>query len=63
MEDEDGWCVGDQERSHYAKYEEIQRILPQLSAREISVFGGVLVLGFDILGESNLLRYNGTGAD
>lgn len=50
MEDENAWCVGIEERGYDAEHQKIQRIFSQSTAGKISIFGGMLVLGFDILG-------------
>jgi len=43
--------VGNEERGCDAEYEEIQRVFFESAIGEIPVFGGVLVLGFDLLGQ------------
>ena len=51
MEEEDTWGLGIQNGGCDAQYEEVQDIFFEQAAGEIPVFGGVLVLGFDLLGE------------
>jgi hypothetical protein len=51
VEDKNSLGVGNEERGCDAEYEEIQGVFFESAIGEIPVFGGVLVLGFDLLGE------------
>lgn len=51
MEDKNTWGLGSEERGHNSQYAKVQGIFFEPVTGEISLFGGVLVLGFDLLGE------------